>query len=141
MVFLFLGLHTLPVDDLMQSKVQEYDCCFICTICGKSISLNNMGKHMRNIHPSCDGAYYCPPTCDKYFKISRYCISKKESMSTSATGIMIERVRTTTILLQDLRYNGSVRRICFTKVISNEQLCIFLSNFNFFSHGFIHFRR
>ena len=72
MVFLFLGLHTLPVDDLMQSKVQEYDCCFICTICGKSISLNNMGKHMRNIHPSCDGAYYCPPPCDKYFKISRY---------------------------------------------------------------------
>ena len=60
------GGHTLTVDEMLQNYVRPCDGGSICLICGKKLS-SQLRRHMKDVHLSFEGAYYCP-ACDQKFK-------------------------------------------------------------------------
>ena len=68
---LFLDFGSLTVDELMKSKVEARDGCFICIICKKSLRHTySMKRHMRDNHLSSNKDYQCPE-CNIYLKSRR----------------------------------------------------------------------
>ena len=59
------GDHTLTVDELVKMYAQSCDGGSICLICGKKLS-SQLRRHMKDVHLSFEGAFYCPP-CDQKF--------------------------------------------------------------------------
>ena len=67
----FLDFGSLTVDELMKSKVEARDDCFICIICKRSLRhASTMKRHMRDDHLSSNKNYQCPD-CNIYFKSRR----------------------------------------------------------------------